>query len=316
MGTEPSTRANRAVITVHLELVQVWPEVTQALRRYLRSRDASPQDAEDVLQECAVRVLRARPSFVDAADLVRWCIPVVRNLTIDLHRRDRRETSLEVVRDRPGRTDVAESVSHSLELGRVLHALQEMRESDRDVIVAHVQQEATTELDRKQAVRLNVQRYRARQRLLARLAAVLGIAVAYGRRAARFAAPAMLPAALALGLFAGDLGVLTGPPGSQGVGPTRSGEALSVDRAAVHPTSPSAGTATRWTTSGALGTRGDAPPASATHTVVAAAAPDGTTVRVFGHQTAPKQGALVCTHHIGLPDTCIVPSKPGGAGRG
>jgi DNA-directed RNA polymerase specialized sigma24 family protein len=208
LGVAVVTREPASLITEAVALGEVWPEVSRALRGYLRARGSTPQDTEDVMQECALRVLHARPTFVDAPDLVRWCIPVVRNLTVDLYRRDRRETPVERLPDRPGRGDVADDVSHSLELGRVLLALQQLRPADRDAIVSHVEQDTPGDVDRKAAVRRNVQRHRARQRLLARLAGILGVIWGLTRRSARVSAPVLLPAALALGVAAGSFGAV------------------------------------------------------------------------------------------------------------
>jgi RNA polymerase sigma factor (sigma-70 family) len=308
------TRGAGGVITGHLDLEAVWPEASRALRGYLRARGASSQDAEDVLQECVLRVLHARPTFVDAQDLVRWCIPVVRNLQVDLYRRERREMPVESVPDRPCRGDVADDVAHHLELGRVLRALQQLRPADRDAIVSHVQQDGPDPLDRKSAVRLNVQRHRARQRLLARLAAVLAAGWASWRKAGRVAAPAALPAALAVGLLSVPLHVLIGP----GLGPHRSlgGRAVLSEStlpfvqqsvAAPLPAAPRlrvpvAPSAPR------------APKARPAHVVVAAAAPTGEGVQVV-HQDPDQQSVVICARDVlGLPDICVSEETHGGTG--
>jgi DNA-directed RNA polymerase specialized sigma24 family protein len=294
------------VITAQARFAEVWPETAVALRGYLRARGSSHVDVEDMLQECAVRVLHARPTFVDAQDLIRWCLPVVRNLSVDQYRRGRRELPFEAVPDRAGRSDLADDVSHSLELGRVLRALQQLKPSDRDVILAHVEQDAPIPLDRKQAVRLNVQRHRARQRLLARLAAVLGVGLALVRRGGRVAAPVMLPAALALGLFTADVSLFAGGQPGRAASPSRLPVSADQVTAVTHG-APAAqvGSPVRRTGQPPVHRR----TSPSTRSVVSAAAPTGDRAAVLGRDR-PHAGVTVCAWGVWpLPDTCV--SSPG-----
>lgn len=161
------TRISEAVITDAPQLADVWLEAAPALTAFLRSRGCGPQDADDLVQECTIRVLRSRPTFTNTTDLLRWCLPVIRNLSVDLHRKGRRELAVEFLPEGATVGDVADDVLLALELRRVLQALQQLRPSDREAIVAHVgPEQSSSPLERKEAVRRNVQRHRARQRLL------------------------------------------------------------------------------------------------------------------------------------------------------
>jgi hypothetical protein len=309
MSLDAGTRTGPVAITDGSKLAEVWPQAAQALRAYLRSRGASPQDADDLVQECAVRVLRSRPTFIDAPDLLRWCLPVVRNLSVDLHRRGRHELPVESVPDRQG-GDVAETVLVSLELLRVLRALEKLRPSDRDAIVANVEQEQGGSLDRKQAVRLNVQRHRARQRLLARLAAVLGICAAFGRRMVRVAGPAALPVALAVALLTTVMGASAGrvaprsTPGPTSValahGPVSAATAADLSTQLQRPSAASVG----------FRRKPAARPVRQKVTVVAVTTRQGVGARLS--EGKPKQpGTLVCVRDVEpLPDVCIPQLQP------
>ena len=67
----------------------------EALVGYVRGR-LGPDVAEDVVQDALVRAVESAPPMDDGADLTRWLWRVVRNATIDAHRRAeanaRRET--------------------------------------------------------------------------------------------------------------------------------------------------------------------------------------------------------------------------------
>ncbi|MDT7570040.1 MAG: polymerase sigma-70 factor, subfamily [Actinomycetota bacterium] len=313
MGLDVGTRTNHVVITNDAELAEVWPEASRALRAYLRSRGASPQDADDLVQECAIRILRASPAFVDAADLLRWCLPVVRNLSVDLHRRGHRELPVECLPDRPVGRDVADDVSHSLELRRVLRAMQQLRPSDRDVIVAHVEQDQQGPLDRKSAVRLNVQRHRARQRLLARLAAVFGACVAFGRRAPRAALPAALPVALVVGLMSAG-------PGVAGSGASAPRESSLTRTPAVRAPAVGHPADAQPASRKPIGQVGVDTPASARRALkrstVSAAAPGAVGVRVATGESG-RSGTVVCVQQVDpLPDVCVTRPDVGAASRG
>ena len=57
----------------------------EALRAYVRQRLGGA--AEDVVQDALVRAVESAPPMDDEADLTRWLWRVVRNATVDAHRR-------------------------------------------------------------------------------------------------------------------------------------------------------------------------------------------------------------------------------------
>ncbi|PAP76355.1 sigma-70 family RNA polymerase sigma factor [Rubrivirga marina] len=58
----------------------------EALVGYVRGR-LGPEAAEDVVQDALVRAVESAPPMDDEADLTRWLWRVVRNATVDAHRR-------------------------------------------------------------------------------------------------------------------------------------------------------------------------------------------------------------------------------------
>lgn len=68
----------------------------EALVAYVRQR-LGPEAAEDVVQDALLRLAERAPEIGDEADLTRWLWRVVRNATVDAHRRreaaERREAA-------------------------------------------------------------------------------------------------------------------------------------------------------------------------------------------------------------------------------
>lgn len=132
------------------------------LSRYVRSLGASQQDADDLVQEVALRVVARDVAFTDAPDLRRYCFVVARNLWIDECRRRRRLVPLELV------PDVALAAAEQ-ELLRVddRHLLRTVSSclvtlSDRDQEALLTQDSNATSAERNRAA---VARFRARSRL-------------------------------------------------------------------------------------------------------------------------------------------------------
>lgn len=195
-GRSPETRAHAGMITGP-SLADVWPEVSGRLGRLLASRGASRDLADDVVQEVAARALARGIVFDDAADLMRWAVPVALNLLVDSARHAGRVT-VGIDGWDAAEGDVADLVAHRDRLTRVLGAVERLSDADR---VALTSVEAPA--DRREAVKLAVRRHRARRRLLALVdgvAAFVALAGVWARRtrAPRTATVAALPVAFVL----------------------------------------------------------------------------------------------------------------------
>lgn len=71
-------------------LEQALGELDQALRAFF-FRHVPASEAEDLLQECYLRVVRGLPDLEDQERLAGWVFRVARNLVIDHHRAKRAE---------------------------------------------------------------------------------------------------------------------------------------------------------------------------------------------------------------------------------
>ncbi len=157
-GLSPGTRTAEPVITHHGAVRDVWPHLAKRLSAYLRRRGASWHDTDDIVQECALRVLSREVAFADADDLMSWCLTVARNVHVDLHRGQGR-LSTESVPDRPADGDVHEEVASRLRLQAVVDAWPRLSPADQRVLVEAVE-EVPAPTVRRDAVRLYAQRNR------------------------------------------------------------------------------------------------------------------------------------------------------------
>ena len=109
--------------------------LSPALMRFLTTPYVSRSDAEDLLQDCWLRIHRARDSYRPSEPLLPWIFAIARHAKLDGYRRMRRRGVREVLVG-----DVPESAMHSmsgyLPGGHDLEAmLTALPESQREVIV-------------------------------------------------------------------------------------------------------------------------------------------------------------------------------------
>lgn len=145
--------------------------------RQLTRRGTPAVEAEDIVQEVAVRALVSKPCFTDAPDLLRWASTVARRVAINQHRADQRFASQPFDEgDGRARTvvgTVEDRVVQRLFAADVLAAARHLTACERAALFAS----AATEADRHAQIRVAVRRYRARARL-ARLVGGIGAVVA------------------------------------------------------------------------------------------------------------------------------------------
>ena len=176
-----------------------WPVVSRGLTRYLRSRGVGAADADDLVQECALRVLQHAVEWETPDDLARWCTTVVRNLHVDLVRR-RSALPLSEAHEQPTGADVERDVTARLAFAELRRVWPQLSARDR----ACLTDTGPAPADRRAAVRENVARHRARQRLSAlmrtslSLSAVLAVLRRWSRPAAAGAVVAAGMATLVL----------------------------------------------------------------------------------------------------------------------
>lgn len=189
--------------------------------------------ARDAVQEAAARVIERSVPFVNAVDLAPWVFTVASRLAIDDTRRAKRVDDGEVPESvEPG--SVEQAVLARLELGAMRRAWDSLTAKQRAVLVAASDGQPSPK-DRREQVRLAVQRHRARTALIDLIGGV-GVAVAAIVRVARRTVPGTAAAAAALAVA-----VLVLPGAAEAPGGRTSGQAeVRVRGMAALPSSPQA----------------------------------------------------------------------------
>lgn len=180
--------------------------------------------AEDLASEAVTRALAKGVVFESAEHLFNWTLVVARNLHVDDCRAAQRRPDLCELGDHDVATpDTATVVEQRMQLRRALDVLAEMSPDDRFAVLTEI-----TPTDRRDAVRLNVRRHRARARLRAALAAVTGL---LGLRRLPKVALATTPVAFATALVTVLLPAISPPGGGGGVPRPAPGQAQPAEAA-------------------------------------------------------------------------------------
>src|SRR5439155_1193170 len=126
--------------------------------------------AEDLVQETAAIVLAKAPPMATPDDLYRWTRRVAIRLHIDGIRKDQR-VRIAAIPDAPDGTDVEHTVAQRIRLSAIASAVGQLSPADRDALIT----ELPTGSERRQQVKHNVRRLRARARVM-QLAGPQGLA--------------------------------------------------------------------------------------------------------------------------------------------
>ncbi len=311
-GLSTGTRTTGPLITHHGAVRDAWPHIARRLSAYLRRRGASWHDTDDIVQECAVRVLRHEVPFTDADDLLTWCLTVVRNAHVDLHRGQGRLTS-EAVPDLPASIDVHDEVVARLRLRSVVTAWPQLSAADQLVLAEAVEQ-VPAPLVRREAVRLYVQRNRARQRLHGLIAALVGVLAVIGRSARRQVLPLTTLTAAAVTFLALAPGPSQSPPLQ--LVPDRHANQSPVGGAQARPFQPNLLAAARKSIAAAARQPSAvhpirSAPRPSMRVVASAQGPGGYGAQVASHDRPTSGGGLACVGDLPLlPDTCVPDPSP------
>ncbi|HET8954988.1 MAG TPA: RNA polymerase sigma factor [Solirubrobacterales bacterium] len=106
----------------------------QSLYRYCLTIVGNPQDAQDALQNTMIKVMRALPGEERQIELKPWLYRIAHNEAIDLLRRRRETTQLDVEQVAPG-YGLSEDAATRERLRRLLADLRELPERQREVLV-------------------------------------------------------------------------------------------------------------------------------------------------------------------------------------
>jgi hypothetical protein len=140
---------------------EVWPEVERRLLATLQHRTRCRMTAEDLVQETAAIVLAKAPPMATTDDLYRWARRVAIRLHIDAVRKNSRLSDA-AIPDRADGHDVEHAVAQRMRLAAVVVAAEQLSTEERGALLA----DAPAGAGRREQVRHNVRRHRARARLL------------------------------------------------------------------------------------------------------------------------------------------------------
>jgi hypothetical protein len=196
---DEGTRLSARPITA-AELDRCWPSIQRRLLAALLRGGASRADAEDVVQEVAIKLMRTPLRSYGEQDVLRWCFRVARNARIDALRRGAALQALDgAAHDQPASSaDVAHIVEQRDRLERALRCIPLLRASDQEALLG----DSSRAVDRREAVKLNVRRLRARQRLLEMVGGIIAVLAAARPLRAKQPAAALLSGSVLLGLLA------------------------------------------------------------------------------------------------------------------
>jgi RNA polymerase sigma-70 factor (ECF subfamily) len=109
--------------------------ISPALLRYLTVGQANRSDAEDLLQECWLRVHRARHTYRPAEPVLPWIFAVARHTRLDGFRRDRRRQARELLVDVMPDVVSPDAPDSALASDQLRRLLDELPDAQREVIV-------------------------------------------------------------------------------------------------------------------------------------------------------------------------------------
>ena len=130
------TRYQQADAAALTELVR---RVSPLLLRYLIGSSLKREDAEDVLQDCWIRIHRSRHTYRSSEPVMPWIYAIARHTRLDAYRKRRRLEAREVLVERvpEGLQRAAPEVAQGMEReeSRFEQMIAELPESQREALV-------------------------------------------------------------------------------------------------------------------------------------------------------------------------------------
>ena len=107
------------------------------LYRYFLAQTGNPTHAEDLMQECWVRIHRGRSSYRPGEPVLPWAFAIARHTKIDEYRKNSARAHREAAVAGPGEpiTDPRRSIEHGLAVSAILARLHELPDGQREVFV-------------------------------------------------------------------------------------------------------------------------------------------------------------------------------------
>lgn len=148
-----------------------WPRVATHLQKMLRAKGCSAADADDIVQDVALRLLVHRADHGQPDHVLAWSRTVASRLHLDLIRAATRRPTIssEVLLDCPHWGNLSEQLEHRTALDAVLAVLQVLIPAELQLLnSAHAGRTGRPPADK-------VRRFRLRQRLKAATAGLLAV---------------------------------------------------------------------------------------------------------------------------------------------
>ena len=107
------------------------------LYRYFLAQTGNPSQAEDLIQECWVRIHRGRCSYRPGEPVLPWAFAIARHTKIDEYRKDSARAHREAAVAGPGEpvTDPRRAMDQQLAVSAILARLHELPDGQREVFV-------------------------------------------------------------------------------------------------------------------------------------------------------------------------------------
>ena len=107
------------------------------LYRYFLAQTGNPTQAEDLMQECWVRIHRGRCSYRPGEPVLPWAFAIARHTKIDEYRKDSARAHREAAVAGPGEpvTDPRRAMDQQLAVSAILARLHELPDGQREVFV-------------------------------------------------------------------------------------------------------------------------------------------------------------------------------------
>lgn len=107
------------------------------LYRYFLAQTGNPAKAEDLMQECWVRIHKGRSSYRPGEPVLPWAFAIARHTKIDEYRKDAARSHREAVVAGPGEpvTDPRRAIEQGLAVSAILSRLHELPDGQREVFV-------------------------------------------------------------------------------------------------------------------------------------------------------------------------------------
>jgi RNA polymerase sigma-70 factor (ECF subfamily) len=109
--------------------------LSPGLLRFLSASHLSRSDAEDLLQECWMRIHHSRHTYRPTEPVLPWVFAIARHTRLDGYRRRRRRESREVLVANPPENIAQIAPARAVEKDQLLPLLEVLPESQREVIL-------------------------------------------------------------------------------------------------------------------------------------------------------------------------------------